>query len=154
MGRFSGARRALAPTARQRTMTPTPDIPFMRFLGAELVEWSEGRARFALAIRPEHLNRTGVVHGGVYSVLVDAAGGLAGCYSADPAVPVRSFTLSLATSFLEAANGGTLHAIGTARRQGRQVYFSTVDVKDDAGRLVAMGEGSFLYQSRGERKGS
>jgi uncharacterized protein (TIGR00369 family) len=125
------------------------DIPFLDFVGARLVEWSPGLARVALTIEPRHLNRSGVVHGGLYAVLVDAAGGLAGLYSPDPVHPRKAFTLSLTTSFLDAAGGGTLMATGRERRGGRRVYFATVEVASEDGRLVAVGEGSFLYRAPG-----
>jgi uncharacterized protein (TIGR00369 family) len=129
---------------------PMHDIPFLDFVGARMLEWSQGRARVALTLAPQHLNRSGVMHGGLYSVLVDAAGGLCGLYSADPAVPRKAFTLSLTTSFLDAVGRGTIVATGTLRRPGRRVYFSTVDVHADDGRLLAVGEGTFLHRAPGD----
>lgn len=129
---------------------PMHDIPFLHFVGARLVEWTPGRACVALALQPQHLNRSGVVHGGLYAVLVDAAGGLSGLHSADPAVPRKAFTLSLTTSFLDAVGSGTIVATGTLRRPGRRVYFSTVEIHADDGRLLAVGEGTFLYRAAGE----
>ncbi|MEP7062752.1 MAG: PaaI family thioesterase [Betaproteobacteria bacterium] len=122
-------------------------IPFMQSLGATLVEWGPEHAQFALAIAPRHLNRSGVVHGGVYAVLADAACGLSGCYSNDPAQPRRAYTLSLTTSFLGAAAKGTLHALGKLRRRGRRIYFATVEITGDEGELLALGEGSFMYHN-------
>lgn len=136
-------------STRIRAAVPSPDVPFLDFIGARLVEWSPGHARVALPVEPRHLNRSGVVHGGLYAVLVDAAGGLCGLYTGDVAHPRKAFTLSLTTSFLDAAGAGTLLATGTQRRSGRRVYFSTVEVTADDGRLVAIGEGSFLYRASG-----
>ena len=51
--------------------------PFLRHTGVEVDAWEDGRAEVSLRIAGHHLNRTGVVHGGVYTVLVDTAGGLA-----------------------------------------------------------------------------
>lgn len=122
------------------------DIPFLAWLGARLVEWTTEQAVLALTVAPQHLNRSGVVHGGIYSVLADAAGGLAGCYSADPEVPVKSYTVSLTTSFLGATGEGELVARGRLRRRGRRVYFSTVEITGQRNELVALAEGSFLYR--------
>jgi uncharacterized protein (TIGR00369 family) len=132
---------------------PSPDIeydhgiPFMQWLGAKLVEWGPDDAKFTLEIAPQHLNRSGVVHGGIYAVLADAACGLSGCYSDDPQQPRKAYTLSLTTSFVGAAAKGTLHAHGRLRRRGKRIYFATVEITGDNGDLVALGEGSFLYHN-------
>ncbi|GIK86900.1 MAG: hypothetical protein BroJett026_23810 [Betaproteobacteria bacterium] len=123
------------------------DIPFLAFIGARLDDWRAGVARVALPLGPQHLNRSGVVHGGLYSVLVDAAGGLSGLYTGDPAAPRKAFTLSLTTSFLDAVGSGTIVATGTVRRSGRRVYFATVEIHADDRRLLAVGEGSFLFRA-------
>lgn len=120
-------------------------IPFLQWLGARLVEWGPTDARFELAIAPQHLNRSGVVHGGIYAVLADAACGLSGCHSDDPQHPRKAYTLSLTTTFVGAAARGTLHAHGRLRRRGKRVYFATVEITGDAGELLTLGEGSFLY---------
>jgi acyl-coenzyme A thioesterase PaaI-like protein len=76
-------------------------------------------------------------------VLADSAGGLAGCYSADPDARRAAFTITLTTSFLDRASTGRLRATGTVMRNGRQVYYSNVDIDCD-GRRVAIAQGSFM----------
>lgn len=122
-------------------------IPFLHHAGVEVEQWSAGHAVVGLQILPHHLNRAGVVHGGVYSVLADAAGGLAGCYSDDPSHRVLAFTVSLTTSFLDSARSGRLRAVGTVMRSGRRLFFSNVDI-DCAGRRVAIAQGSFMLGDR------
>lgn len=123
------------------------DIPFLNFIGARLLAWCDGEARLLLPLRDEHLNRSGIVHGGLYCVLMDAAGGLAGCYGGGPGQHVRSVTLSLTTSFLERTSTGSMVAHATVRKRGKQIYFSTIEVKTDQNKLVAMGEGTFRLLS-------
>lgn len=120
------------------------NIPFLSHMGIEIESWGPGRAVVRMPIGPHHLNRSGVVHGGIYTVLVDAAAGLAGCFCADPARRVRSYTISLTTSFLERADRGNLRAVGTVQRAGLRLYFAGARVECE-GRLVATGEGSFLF---------
>jgi uncharacterized protein (TIGR00369 family) len=129
------------------TMPLDHDVPFLHWLGATLTEWSATHALLLLPIAPHPLNRSGVVHGGVYSVLADAACGLAGCYSDDVAHSRKSFTLSLTTSFLRNTSAGRLLARGTLRRRGARIYFSTVEISSDAGELLTVGEGSFKYRT-------
>jgi uncharacterized protein (TIGR00369 family) len=128
---------------------PDPDhaIPFLTFVGASLLEWSEGQAVVVLPIDERHLNRSGVVHGGLYSVLIDAAGGRAGCHSPDPARPRRAITLSLTTSFTGQIRVGRLTARACVRKQGSRIFFSTVEIFDDRGELAALGEGTFRLRS-------
>ena len=130
-------------------MTLDHEVPFLDWMGATLVEWGPEHALVSLAISQHHLNRSGVVHGGIYAVLADAAAGLAGCYSHHPAAHRKSYTLSLTTNFLGSAAQGRLNARGSLRRRGRRVYFATVEITGDTGELLAVGEGSFLYRTPG-----
>jgi len=123
--------------------------PFLRHAGVDVDSWEDGRAEVSLRIGAHHLNRTGVVHGGIYTVLVDAAGGLAGCYSADPERRVLAYTVSLTTSFLGRADRGVLRAVGRVRRRGKRIFFATVEI-DCGGELVALGEGSFMFAQGAE----
>jgi uncharacterized protein (TIGR00369 family) len=122
-------------------------IPFLHHTGVEIEQWRAGHAVVGLQIRPHHLNRVGIVHGGLYSVLADAAGGLAGCYSEDPGRRVLAFTVSLTTNFLDSARQGHLRATGTVMRSGRRLFFSNVDIACD-GRRVATAQGSFMLADR------
>lgn len=123
------------------------DNPFLRHMGVDIETWSRGRVVVRLPIAAHHLNRSGIVHGGVYTVLCDTAGGLAGCY-ADPGQPrVFAYTVSLTTQFVGKAAAGCLWAEGRVERSGRQIYFSSVQVRSDAG-LVALGQGSFMLAER------
>jgi len=123
------------------------DNPFLRHVGIEIETWSRGHVVVRLPIAAHHLNRSGIVHGGIYTVLCDTAGGLAGCY-ADPGEPrVFAYTVSLTTNFVGKAASGCLRAEGRVERSGRQIYFSNVQVHSDEG-LVALGQGSFLLAER------
>ena len=47
-------------------------------MGYRLTEWSAERAVVELVVGPQHLNRSGVLHGGVLATLLDSALGFAG----------------------------------------------------------------------------
>ena len=49
--------------------------PLASLLGIRRASMADGRARFDLTIRPDHMNPHGVVHGGVVYSLVDYAMG-------------------------------------------------------------------------------
>lgn len=130
-----------------RMSTSQEHIPFLDYIGLEIDEWRDGHAAVGLEIKPHHLNRAGVVHGGVYAVLADAAGGLAGCFSGDLDQRILAYTVSLTTNFLASAQSGRLLATGTVMRSGRRVFFSNIDI-GCSGRRVAIAQGSFMLVDR------
>ena len=51
------------------------DNPFLRLLGVELTDWQPDLAELQCELRPELLNRSGALQGGVLATLIDAAWG-------------------------------------------------------------------------------
>lgn len=121
---------------------------YQRLLGYRLVEWREGLAVAELTVGPQHLNASGVVHGGVLVSLIDTVCGYAGCFSADAGRRRRAVTLALTTSFTAPVREGGLTAIGRLRFGGSRIFFCEAEVRDGADLLVAIGQGTFRY--RGE----
>lgn len=120
---------------------------FAALVGYELTHWQAGQATVRLAIEARHMNRSGVLHGGVLTTLIDTACGYAGCHGPAPAPPRRAMTLSLHTQFIAAVEAGA-HLEARARHTGggRRIFFSDCEVVDQTGRLVARGEGTFRYR--------
>jgi uncharacterized protein (TIGR00369 family) len=114
--------------------------PFTTMLGFELLEWREDLARVALDLRPEHLNRNAIPHGGVILSLIDDAAGAAGNWCSVPGNLRLSVTVDLTVSFIARAAGGRLIATGRVIGQGRAMFFARTEVHDAAGTLVACGQ--------------
>lgn len=123
---------------------------FRQLVGYRVSEWRDGEAAIVLTIGPRHLNRGGVLHGGVIATLIDAAGGYAGCFCGRPGRVRRSITISLSTQFLAPVTTGVLTARGRVRGGGKRIFMSTVEVHDGDGTLVALGEGVYRYKSGSE----
>lgn len=122
--------------------------PFAELIGYELADWRADRATVTLAIDERHLNRSGILHGGVLATLIDTACGFAGCYRPPPQASRRALTLSLHTQFLgPVALGARLAAVAHKTGGGRQIFFASCEVRDETGRLVARGDGTFRYRS-------
>ncbi len=121
---------------------------FHGLVGHQLTRWEPDLAELQLDIQPKHLNRGGVLHGGVLSTLIDAVCGFAGCYSDDPNEQRGCITLSLTVSFTGQVNSGTIRAIGRRRAGGRRIYAATGEVFNEDGDLIALGEGTFRLRSR------
>lgn len=91
-----------------------------------------------MEVGPQHLQPLGIVHGGVYAGLVEAAASMgAGVNVADKAkYPVG---LENHTSFLRAVRSGRLRAIAVPLTRGSRSHVWEVRVLDDADKLVATG---------------
>ncbi|WP_290635642.1 PaaI family thioesterase [Aquisalimonas sp.] len=126
---------------------------FHGLMGHQLVEWEKDRAVLELDVQPKHLNRSGVLHGGVLSTLLDAVCGFAGCYADDPAEHRGAITLSLTVSFTGQVNSGRIRAVGRRRAGGRRIYAATGEVFSESGELIALGEGTFRLRSGGTPSG-
>lgn len=124
--------------------------PFNDLMGFEIADWEEDRITVALALRNEHMNRSQTLHGGVVMTLIDAAGGLAGCYCPAPGHVRRALSLSVTTNFTGQTRGGKIRAIACKTAGGRKIFFATIEVFDDNNQLIAFGNGTYRYRSGSE----
>ncbi|MDY7577084.1 PaaI family thioesterase [Herbaspirillum sp. RTI4] len=113
---------------------------FKDLLGHRVAEWGPDQVVVELDIGPQHLNLAGTVHGGVLASLIDVAGSLSGLYSPNESDMRRAVTLSLTTNFTGQASSGRIRAVANKRAGGASIYFSSVEISDDAGQIIAIGE--------------
>ena len=126
------------------------DSPFNNLIGFDLAEWREDHVELTLTLAERHLNRSGVLHGGVLSTLIDVAGGLAGCYCPVEGHVRRALTLAMSVQFTGQTRAGRIRVIGRRRAGGRRVYFAGVEVYGEDDTLLALGEGTYRYRSGSE----
>lgn len=124
-------------------------IGFKDLLGHQIANWQPDQVTVELDIGPQHLNLAGTVHGGVLAALVDIAGSLSGLHCATAGNVRRAVTLSLNTNFTGQASSGRIRAVGRKRAGGTNIYFSSVEIANDQGQIIALGEAVNRY-----RKGS
>ncbi|MCE8001967.1 PaaI family thioesterase [Billgrantia ethanolica] len=127
-----------------------PLMGYHELLGMRVVEWSGGVAVVELVADKRHLNRSGIVHGGVLTSMLDSALSLAGLYCDVPGHVRRGMTLSLTTTFIAPAGAGVLRATGRVRGGGSKVYLANGEVHDATGELLAIAEGAFRRRSGSE----
>jgi uncharacterized protein (TIGR00369 family) len=120
--------------------------PYHDLLGIELVEWRDGFARLSLMAERKHMNRSGIVHGGVLLSLIDQAGGYAGLYCTVPGHVRRAVTVDLDCRFTGQATEGPVMAEGRVVTAGRNMFFTRTEVFDAAGRMVAFGAGTHRWR--------
>lgn len=123
---------------------------FLQHLGLRLLESREGYVKGEMAIEPCHLNRAGVVHGGVLCTMIDFAAAAAGLHAGPGASTRLSVTLSLTTQFMRPAKSQKLTVEGRITSVGRRTYTAEAQVRDAKGELVAGGIGTFQWQPGSE----
>ncbi len=121
--------------------------PFQELVGFRKTEFGDGFSRFELQLAPEHMNRAGIPHGGVYASMLDSALGSAGCYIGEDNDFRAAVTLNLNISFIAAPKGKTLFAQARTVGGGRSVYFAEGEITDEKNTLIARASGTFKYLS-------
>lgn len=122
-----------------------PAHGFRRMLGYKTTVWRERYSEVELEIDSRHDNSHGIVHGGVYAALLDAAFGGAVAYCGVPGRIRLAVTIQLQTVYMAPAKRGVLTA--KARVIGVEGRIATCEgeVLLDDGTLCATGTGSFMY---------
>ncbi|PRZ44357.1 uncharacterized protein (TIGR00369 family) [Antricoccus suffuscus] len=99
------------------------DNPLSKLLGLTEPEFVDGRVVATFAVRDEHTNSGGMVHGGVLLTLADStathAANLANCDESGNGP--RMITLGLNASMLGNQRGGELRVESTIVRAGRRL---------------------------------
>jgi len=93
-------------------------------------------------------NLIGLVHGGLVCTLADSAAGCAVHSTLDAGFVFTSIDLTVSYVRPLTMSSGVLRAIGVVTKPGRRVAFSTVEIFDGAGKLVATANGSCLVMER------
>ena len=129
-------------------------IPFASHLGIQLVEQAGGRCVLMLQLRPEHMNRFEVAHGGVVMTLLDIAMALA--VSSLDAKALGTITVEMKSMFMAPATG-TVTVEGRCLHLGKSVSLCEGKVRGPDGKLLATGSGTFMLRharagKAGERK--
>ncbi|WP_376098148.1 PaaI family thioesterase [Roseomonas sp. CCTCC AB2023176] len=127
-------------------LDPAPPAPFHDLLGLELIEWRDGFARVACEAGPRHMNRSGIVHGGVYLALIDQSAAYAGLYCTVPGNVRRAVTVDLDCRFAGQAGEGRIVAEGRVVSSGRNIFFARTEVFSSDGRLLAFGASTHRYR--------
>lgn len=113
---------------------------FKELLGHRIAHWEADRVTIELDIGPQHHNRAGTVHGGVLAALIDVAGALCGLYCETPGHVRKAITLSLTSNFTGRTSAGRIRAVGHKRAGGTSIFFSSVEVTNELGQIIALGE--------------
>jgi acyl-CoA thioesterase len=108
----------------------------------ELLSVSPGHARAKMTLHPHHLNGYGTVQGGAIFTLADFAFAAASNSHGTVAVAIN-----VSITFMKAGQTGTLWAEARELSRNFKLASYTVEVKDDAGELVALFQGLVYRKS-------
>jgi acyl-CoA thioesterase len=109
---------------------------FAGFVGIELIEAGDGKAKARLEIRDHHRNGLGLVHGGAIFTLADLAFAAAANSRGRAAVAIHC-----SISYLKAAAGGLLFAEAEEVSCGPKIAAYTIRITDGTGELISRFEG-------------
>ena len=104
----------------------------------------EGSACFSLAVRAEHMNPHGVLHGGIVYTLVDYAMG--GALYTRLAPGERCATLEVKINYLAPVTAGRIRAEAGVVERTRRIGVLEARVHDDNERMIALATGTFFIQ--------
>ena len=99
---------------------------FMKLVGISLDVIEEGTTEASLQLKQEHMQQTGLVHGGVVATIADIVSGLA-AYTLVPE-DHHVVTAELKISYLNPGRGQTLFAKGWVLKQGFRINFCEAEV--------------------------
>jgi uncharacterized protein (TIGR00369 family) len=116
--------------------------PYFRLLSMTIAEMGAGTSRLEIAVGEKHHQPFGLVHGGVFSSLVDATAFWA-------VFPLLAEGLGLTTvemklNYLAPAAAGTMTAEGRCLKLGKTLALGEARVQDREGRLLAHGTATLM----------
>jgi len=109
--------------------------PFHQLIGIRLVRIHRDGVTIDCKLRPELLNASGVLHGGVTATLADAAVGMAITQRAGRAGAATTVEMKL--NYLRPVSGRKITARARLLRMGSTLCVGRVDMFDDGKELVS-----------------
>jgi len=115
---------------------------FARHMGIEVLEYSEGKARARMEIRPHHLNSAGTLHGGAIFSFADAVFSVASNSHGTLAVAIN-----VSISYFKAVKSGILTAEAEEVSLNPRLATYLIRVEDEKGDAIALFHGT-VYRKK------
>ncbi len=132
------------PTAdgRQAVQRVVESMPFLRWLGVQVVDLRPGHSQVRLPVRPEMLQVAGLLHGGIVASLIDVAGALAVFSAMSTGTEIR--TLEMKVNYFRPVRGGAIQAHARLLHLGKRTAVTLCQVWGEGDTLCALGVVTFL----------
>ena len=111
--------------------------PYFKLLSMKLRDFEIGSSLLEIQLQEKHLQPFGMVHGGVFASIIDAAAFWAVYPEADEDCGMT--TVDLKVNYLAPAASGKLIARGSRIKVGRTLGLGEAEVTDENGRILAHG---------------
>jgi uncharacterized protein (TIGR00369 family) len=117
--------------------------PYFELLSMQIRSVDHGYSRIEVELSRKHLQPFGVVHGGVFASIIDAAAFWALYYDVeDESAGVTTVELKL--NYLSPATIGRLIARGRQIKVGKTLGYAEAEVTDENGQLLAHGTSTVI----------
>ena len=117
-------------------------VPLFSDLGFHFTEAGDGWAEIVFEATPKTHNVYGILHGGVWLMLADAAMGGALATVAEP--DERVITAQSEFRWLRALKGNVIRVHARVLRRGRTLSHCVADLYDDVGEAVGLATGTYV----------
>ncbi len=133
---------------KQAMMQALNSSPYYRLLGMEVLELGEGKSKLRIKVRHDHHNLYGILHGGVIASLLDSTCtiALASLLRAGEA----AVTVDQRINYISNVSQGEIYGEGRAIHRGRYTGVSQGEVRDQEGKLIAVGMATIFIIRSGE----
>ena len=119
------------------------EVPFLTYMGMEVVETSEGTAKIKIPLKKEYANTYGITHGGICALLVDTVIGVA-----LRTLKMHVLTIETNTCYFKPAKlTDTLYATAWVVKKGNKILHSEAKIVNQDEELI--GNGKAIYYVTG-----
>jgi uncharacterized protein (TIGR00369 family) len=113
--------------------------PYNHSLGIHVESVEPDRVRLRVPYKDDNSNPGRALHGGVAASTINIAGELAAWTGIEERPQLESGTVDLSVDYLAAAIGEDIIASAEVLRRGKEIVYSDVDVRNEAGKRIAKG---------------
>src|SRR5437660_376948 len=118
------------------TIDAVATMPFMNHLGITVGSATPQEVKGSLTWRAELCTTAGVIHGGALMSMADSLGAV--CAFLNLPANALTSTIESKTNFFRPVTQGSVHATTTPLHVGRTTIVVQTDLRDDAGKRVAL----------------
>jgi uncharacterized protein (TIGR00369 family) len=111
--------------------------PYFQLISMSITDLGEGTSRMEVSLGEKHLQPFGMVHGGVFSSLIDASAFWAVYPLLDEGLGLTTVEMKL--NYLYPAQKGKMLAQGQCVKLGKTLALGQSEIHDQEGRLLAYG---------------